>query len=131
MEKIKDINDKVLRDIKTLYKSDEEDYYKPIRTGNAFSSNYIEYGNYRYKDKTLSIEEYLDKIIPYLSDIINNHKTQEELKIHLTMAINFISSKDSDETEIMHSQSDNIEIMIDSETDETIKELFKSFLRRY
>ena len=48
------------------------------------------------------------------------------------MAINFISSKpDSDETRIMHTKSDNIEIMMGSETDEIIKELFKSLRQRY
>ena len=36
---IKNIKDRVLRDIKTLCGSDEEDYYKPIRTSNSFSSN--------------------------------------------------------------------------------------------
>ena len=29
------------------------------------------------KDKNLSIKEYIDVMRPYLSDIINNHKTQE------------------------------------------------------
>ena len=48
------------------------------------------------------------------------------------MAINFISSKlDSDETRTMHTKSDNIEIMMGSETDEIIEELFKSLLKRY
>ena len=43
------------------------------------------------------------------------------------MAINFISSKkDSDETRLMPKRSDNIEIMMGSETDEIIEELFKS-----
>ena len=37
-------------------------------------------------------------IRPYLSDMINNHKTRRERKIQLTMQINFISSKDSEET---------------------------------
>ena len=55
----------------------------------------------------LSIEEYLYKIRPYLSDIINYHKTQGEWKIQLTMAINFIFSKDSNETHTMHSKNDN------------------------
>ena len=36
------------------------------------------------------------------------------------MAINFISSKDSDETRTMHTESKNIEIMIGSKTDEII-----------
>ena len=47
------------------------------------------------------------------------------------MAINFISSKDSDETRTMNTISDNIEIMMGSETDEIIAELFESLLQRY
>ena len=47
------------------------------------------------------------------------------------MAINFISSKDSDETQIMHTKSNNVEIMMSSETDEIIEELFESFLLKY
>ena len=34
------------------------------------------------------------------------------------MAINFISSEDSDETRVLHSKSDNIEIMMGSKVDE-------------
>ena len=48
----------MLRDIRTLYESNE-DYYKPMGTSNAFSSNYIEYESNGDKDKPLSIEEYL------------------------------------------------------------------------
>ena len=62
---------------------------------------------------------------------ITEHKTQGEWKIHLKKAINFISSKDSDETRNMHTKSNNVEIMTGSETDEIIKELFKSILQRY
>ena len=47
------------------------------------------------------------------------------------MTINFFSSKDSEETYAMHTKSDNIGIMTGSETDETIEELFESFLQRY
>ena len=45
------------------------------------------------------------------------------------MSINFISSKDSDETRNMHTKSDNIEIMMGSETDDIIDELFESLLQ--
>ena len=76
-----------------MFKLDEKDYYKPIKIRNAFSNNYIEYESNADKDRTLSIEEYLDKIRPYLSNIINDHKTQGEWKIQLTKATNFISSK--------------------------------------
>ena len=64
-------------------------------------------------------------------NIITDNKTQGERKIHLTMAINFISSKDFDETRTMHTKSDNIEIMMGSETDEIIEEIFQSLLQRY
>ena len=48
------------------------------------------------------------------------------------MKVSFISSlPDSDETRIMHPTSDNIKIMMGSETDEIIEELFKSLLQRY
>ena len=40
-----------------------------------------------------------------------------EWKIQLKMAVNFISSNDSDETRTMHTKSNNVEIMMGSETD--------------
>ena len=60
-------------------------------------------------------------IRPYLSDLINYHKSEEEWKIKLTLAINFMSSNDSEETRTMHTKSHNIEIMMGNETDEIIK----------
>ena len=65
-------------------------------------------------------------IRPYLSNIINDHKTPKNLKVHLsnevfdfetqygewkiqlTMSINFISSNGSDETRNMHTKANNI-----------------------
>ena len=67
----------------------------------------------------------------YLSIIINDHKTKVEWKIQLTIEINFISSKNSNETPTMHTATDNIEIMIGNETDEIIKKLFESLLQKY
>ena len=71
-------------------------------------------------------------IIPYLRDMINNHKapvklkslsgeiidddTFREWKIQLTMQTDFISSKDSKETQAIDTKSDNMEIMMGSET---------------
>ena len=40
------------------------------------------------------------------------------------MSVNFIFSKDSDETRNMHTKSSNIDILVGSETNEIIKELF-------
>ena len=76
------------------------------------------------KGKNPSIKRYLIMIMPYLSDLINKHKTHglakyhsgnkswiektsSEWKIQITMVINFISSKDSDDTRTMHTRSNN------------------------
>ena len=66
-----------------------------------------------------------------MSNIINDHKTQDEQKIPLTIAINFLFSKDSKEMCIMHSKSQNIESLIVSKTDEITKAMFDSFLQNY
>ena len=47
------------------------------------------------------------------------------------MQIKFISSKDSKETDTIHTKSHNIEIMMGNETDKIIKELFESRLQNY
>ena len=52
-------------------------------------------------------------------------------KILLTIANNFISSIDNNEEHVMHSKSDNIEIIIKNEADEVIKESFDSPKNRY
>ena len=62
--------------------------------------------------------------------MINDHKTQGEWKIQLTMAINFISSKDSEKIRTMYTKSGNIEIIIGNTTDEIIEELFESFFAK-
>ena len=71
-------------------------------------------------------------IEPYLRELINNHKNKGECKIQLTAQINFISLRPgSNETRVMHTRSVNEEFMNGSDTDEIIKELFKSLLQRY
>ena len=66
--------DKIIRGIITLFESKGEDYYEPIRVGNIFSNIYTESESEGDENKTLSIEEYLNKFRPYLSDMINDLK---------------------------------------------------------
>ena len=56
------IKDRILRDIRNLFEQEKEDYYKPVRAGNFWSRNDIEYESNRDRNKTLSIEEYLKKL---------------------------------------------------------------------
>ena len=104
--------------------------YKPAIVKSGYNNNYIEYKS--EGDKLLTIEEYLNLIEPYLRELINDHKNKGEWKIQLTAQINFISPRTgSDETRVMHTRSANEEFMSGSDTDEIIKELFKSLLQRY
>ena len=124
----KAFKDKILRDIKNLfeYQEKEENYYKAVRV-----SNFLEYESNGDKNKTLSIEKYVNKIRPYLKEIIIILKKCDILKIQLTIANNFISSIDNDEECVMHSKSDNIEIMINDKAEEVIEKLFRSIKKRF
>ena len=73
----------LIRDIITLFCEVDEGYYKPIKTKSAFNGNYIEYESKVVKDKNVLPKEYLDILKPYLSDMMNDHKTRREWKIQL------------------------------------------------
>ena len=67
-----------IRDIENLFDADNnEDYYKPILVKSSFKENYKYYESRGDKDKKLSVKQYLYKIMPYLSNLINDHKTKE------------------------------------------------------
>ena len=120
-----------VRNMQDLFKSSiDEDYYESTLVKSGYNSNYIQYES--KGDKILTVKEYLGLIEPYLANMIIDCKSKGEWKIQLTAEINFTSLKpDSDETRIMHKKSDITEIMVGSDTNEVIKELFKSFLQRY
>ena len=67
----------MLKDIRNITNHEEEYYYKPVRVGIFWSNNYIEYESNGDRNKTLSVEEYLNKIRPYLKDIINTLKKSD------------------------------------------------------
>ena len=73
--------------------------------------------------------------MPYLPDIINDHKTNRnnsnEWKIQINMNANFFSSNDTGEIRTIFVWSDNGEIRLGNETDDIIKGLINSFLNNY
>ena len=91
---------------------DEVEYYEPKKVKSAFNGNYVLYESKGDKDNKLALYEYIDIIRPYLKDMIDNHKARGEWKIQLTMRIIFASFMDTNETRVMHTKSDNIEIII-------------------
>ena len=122
---------KGIKDIKDLFKlSIDEDHYKPILVKSGYNKNYAQYQS--KGDRILTTQEYLALIEKYLRALINHYKNKGEWKIQLTAEINFISLKPgSDETRVMFTRSFNEEIMKSSDTDEVIKVLFESFLKKY
>ena len=52
-------------------------------------------------------------------------------KIHLTMTINFISSKDDGEEVLMNAKRNKKEIIINDKADEVTKKLLKLINKRY
>ena len=66
--------DNTIKEIRTLFESEKEGYYKLARIRNPFGNSYVEYESDGNKNKTLSVKEYLKEIRPYLKDIRNNVK---------------------------------------------------------
>ena len=109
---------RIVRDIRKLFEYEKKNYYKPVAVGSSWSNNYIKYESIGERNTTLSVEQYVNKIKPYLKDIISNLKKYDTWKIPLTIAINFTFSKDNGKESVMHSQNDKIVIMINGKPNE-------------
>ena len=71
-----DIEYRGIRNARDLFDlSIDEGYYKLIIVKSAFDGNYIQYESKGGKGKNLSIKKYLNTTKPFLSNIINDHKT--------------------------------------------------------
>ena len=86
------VKDRLIRDIRTLFEQGE-DYCKII---NFWNNNYIEYESNGDKNRNLSLKEYFNKNEPYLRNTIIDLQNFDAWKIQLTIAINFMSSKDDE-----------------------------------
>ena len=110
-------------------KKSKKDVYKPIEISGAFSDNFVEYKSDSKKDKSISIASYLNKIRKHLRKMIDDKKKIGEWKTQLVLKINFISSKNFNDTRDMHSKSDNVEIMMGVDTNEIIKNFLILFYK--
>ena len=63
--------------------------------------------------------------------MIDYYKSKGEWKIQITMRITFISFIDKNQTQVIHTKSNNIEIMNGTDTSDTINKLINSFMKRY
>ena len=120
-------NDDFIKNIRDLFSILD---YEPLLIKYGFDNNYLEYmsnGN-----DSLSLNEYLELIKPYLYDLINVHKAKGEWKIQLSAEISFISQKpNSNELRVIFTRSIPEEFMIGSETEEVAENLIMSILQKY
>ena len=76
------------------------------------------------------LKEYLNLIEKYLKELIEEYKLKGEWKVQLTIEVNFISLKPgSDETRIMYTRSDNVEIMFGDDNEDIIEQLFDHYYK--
>ena len=82
------------------------------------------------KNKNLP-EEYLkENLKEYLNQIKSYLQKSGAWNCQLTIAINFISSKDADEENVMHLKSDNTEFMTHDNANDIVDELSESRFSR-
>ena len=129
LKKLNKYQDNITHGLDYLF--NEDDYYKPTEVKSAFDGNYILYESRGDKDAELALYEYFDKIKPHLKDMIDYYKSKGEWKIQITMIIIFIFFIDKNETQVMHTKSDSVEIMNGTDTSDAINKLINSFMKRY
>ena len=128
LDKYHDYDDfeyKGIKDIENLFKiSIDKDYYKPELNKSGYNKNYAQYES--KGDKILSLIE------KYLRELLEEYKKKGEWKVQLKIEVHFISLKPgSDETRIMYTRSDNIEIMFGDDNNDIIEQFFESLLKKY
>ena len=104
---------------------EQEDYYIPKRLSNFWNNNCIDYESNADRNRNLSLDECLNKIKPYLRNKITDFQSSHTWKIQLTIAINFISSKDTKEVGVMHSTSNNVKLTSYNDANEVFNKLFE------
>ena len=117
-------NDYFIENIRDLFSILD---YEPVLIKSGFGNNYLEYMS--NANNSLSFNEYLELIKPYLYDLINVYKAKGEWKLQLSAEISFVLQKPgSNEIHTMYTRSTPEEIIIGSETEEVAENLIMSIL---
>ena len=124
----KEHNEKLIRDLRTLFEQ-EKDYYKSERASNFWNDNYIDFESNGDKNRNLWLVEYLNKIKPYLRNIIIDLQNSDTWKNPLTIAINLISLKNAKEERLMHSRNKNIKFTLYSVSNELLMNYLSHFVQ--
>ena len=82
------------------------------------------------ENKELFLKQYINKVIPYLSQLINKKKNDNQ-KIQLDIGVNFKHTVDIEKKYTFYIKSKNIEILPGDDVNDIIKELTDSFYENY
>ena len=107
----------------------EENYYEPKK--GAFGGNYVEYDSNGNTGEISSIEGYLNKIRPYLSNIIDEHKDGWKIQLAAEITFSAVGEKDFEKYYSIYMHSNNLKVYIGSETSMVVDDLFKILLNQY
>ena len=66
-----------------------------------------------------------------MKDIVIHLQSSDTWKVQLTVAINFIASKDTEEEHVMYSRSENVIFTPYNDANEVVDELFEWLLSKY
>ena len=101
----------------------------PTAIAQAFDSSYGKYDI--IGDKASSIGQYFSKIMYYLRKLINDYKQKDEWKVQLSIQVTFSSIINENKTDIMHTKSDNVELLKGYSTSDVINMLYNTRVNRY
>ena len=108
---------------------DLDDYYKVVLAKESFDGNYQMYTCRGDKERNMYINEYLEKIKPYLVALINEKKSSSH-KIQLDIAINLIHLTKSDRI-TFYVKSKNIVCLPSDDSKDILNQLTDLFLEYF
>ena len=117
-----------LKDLEYTF-GDLDDYYKPILAKESFNGNYQMFTCRGDEDRNMDISKYLDKVRPYLRDLINEKKISDQ-KIQLDMAINLRHLTKNDRI-TFYVKSKNIVCLPSDNSEDILEQLFNSLQNYY
>ena len=97
----------------------------------AFKNNYFQYQSASDRKNMLSPNEYFKMSETHLTEMINKNKNYDSCKIQLTMKISFTPLHDFNDKRSLFLKTKIVVIMMGSDTNETVKELCDSLIKKY
>ena len=110
--------------------NDIENYYYSILTKQSFNGNYQMYTCRDDKDNTMSINEYISIISPYLLDLIVRKKMLDSNKIQLVIGMDLIYLT-SNNIVTFYVKSKNVICTPADKSSDILHDLFSSLLKYY